>query len=102
MGCIGWIRGQASGRLIPDLASALKAGLDNETADLTNKSLRRVLALRAKGKAEILSIPAAIAFVHRGGQWGLREGNHRAVALCLLGAESLEGMNLTAPKQVLA
>lgn len=99
MGSLGWPENAAGGRRIIELAAALQEGLTTGTADLTNPSFSRVIDFRTAGAGFILSRPQLLAVIECMGNWCVREGMHRTVALALLGVADVEAMNLPTIRQ---
>ena len=82
-----------------DMAEEIRERVQDGTADRTNPALKKVLGLRDHGLLFILSRRQPLAFTILDEVWCVREGVHRSIAVALIGARELEGINLLSVRQ---
>jgi hypothetical protein len=102
MGGVGWPPDSCAGLRITDLAAAVTTAMSSSQIDRSNVALGRILEFYAKGSSFVLSRPQLLAFVHVYDTWWVREGMHRCVALAMLGAGEIEGVNFSTLTQAAA
>ena len=92
MGSIGAPPTGYAGALIREMADLLATALANGQADVSNPALAKVLCFRDGGTGVIDSVPEPLAFSQSDGEWFVREGTHRSIALALLDQPGAQGL----------
>lgn len=100
MGSVGMPARGYCERPIILMVSALDEALRAGTADISNRALMKVLAFRDGGLPLIETREEPLAFTKISGRWFVREGTHRTVALGLIGADEVEGIDFESARLV--
>jgi hypothetical protein len=93
MGAVGKSSTGHQGRPIADIAEEIRQSIESGTAATGNPALAKVLSFRSGGPSFILSREEPIALSQQNGDWYVREGTHRCVALALLGEPRLTAIH---------
>ena len=92
MGGVGKPSSGYSGVPISELAQTIGEALAAEGADLANPAVRKIVVFRDGGPTLIYSVPEPLAVSRINDEWFVREGTHRAVALALIGADTVDAI----------
>jgi hypothetical protein len=101
MGSIGLSPTGHAGARIVDLAARLSSAMTRGLANGQNPALSKVIQFRDGGMDFIRSRAEPFALSHLTGMWFVREGTHRAVAVTLLGAQFVEGIDFESGRLIL-
>lgn len=99
MAAVGYERASWAGKRLVDMASLIRASLEQQTVP-ANASLDKVLALRVAGTEQIYRAEEPIMLCPDQTVVWLIEGNHRVLALALLGEQAVRGIDWSALRPV--